>query len=259
MRIDTLTIIDGGQTINFTFPCGTVFPELPDEGEVFFREDDKLLYIYKNGSWEVMPWTSGSSSGGTSARIIEAWSLDDITDAKNGDIAITRSADLISFRIQGSWVPFSTIVDDPRDVVSWQSGKLTLNQPFMTVMVAALNSSAPYSLLPCSLVGSKFFLTTNSSQVITFKITALNGGSSTQPVEVGTLTFQPGSHYGVFTQTWYTSTATMYDRVASRWSNDVTEQMSNTISKVFFEPQTGFGETVNLATSLRLYDFKDVR
>lgn len=61
MLIDNLQIVEGAGTVNLSFPKGTSFPTSPDAGEVFYRTDESLAYVYSGTAWTVF----GSDSGST--------------------------------------------------------------------------------------------------------------------------------------------------------------------------------------------------
>ena len=62
MLIDNLQILEGAGTVNLSFPKGTSFPSSPNAGEVFYRTDEKLAYVYSGTAWVVL---GAGSSGST--------------------------------------------------------------------------------------------------------------------------------------------------------------------------------------------------
>ena len=61
MLIDNLQIVEGAGTINLSFPKGIVFPTSPNTGEVFYRTDELLAYVYSGTAWTV--FDSGAGTG----------------------------------------------------------------------------------------------------------------------------------------------------------------------------------------------------
>lgn len=59
MLIDNLQIVEGAGTVNLSFPKGASFPTSPNAGEVFYRTDEGLTYVYSGAAWNVL------GSGGT--------------------------------------------------------------------------------------------------------------------------------------------------------------------------------------------------
>jgi hypothetical protein len=69
MLIDTLQIVEGAGTVNLSFPKGTSFPASPNAGEVFYRTDEKLAYVYSGTEWSV--FGSGQAGTGDPAQVYD--------------------------------------------------------------------------------------------------------------------------------------------------------------------------------------------
>lgn len=80
-----LDIAEGSEITNLTAPTGTVFPALPNKGEIFFRSDTNILYVYNGTAWTselTTPWiTSGTDVYYTNGNVgignssLETWSF----------------------------------------------------------------------------------------------------------------------------------------------------------------------------------------
>jgi len=65
MKIDSPKIAEGTQITNLSAPVGTSFPGSPNEGEMFYRSDSDILYLYTT-DWKAMI-ASGSDEYVTAA------------------------------------------------------------------------------------------------------------------------------------------------------------------------------------------------
>ena len=59
MIFDTIQLLNGAKLTNVVVDSGSSFPSNPDEGEIFFKTTDSLLYVYNGTSWVT---TTGSGS-----------------------------------------------------------------------------------------------------------------------------------------------------------------------------------------------------
>lgn len=66
MLIDNLQIVEGAGTVNLSFPKGASFPTSPNAGEVFYRTDEALTYVYSGTAWGVL-----GSSGTPSTQVYD--------------------------------------------------------------------------------------------------------------------------------------------------------------------------------------------
>lgn len=69
MLIDNLQIVEGAGTVNLSFPKGASFPTSPNAGEVFYRTDEALTYVYSGTAWDVLG--SGGSGGTPSTQVYD--------------------------------------------------------------------------------------------------------------------------------------------------------------------------------------------
>jgi hypothetical protein len=51
MRIDGITLIEDSRAVNLTVDSGTTFPGSPTTGELFYRTDSDVLYVYSGTAW----------------------------------------------------------------------------------------------------------------------------------------------------------------------------------------------------------------
>lgn len=64
MLFDSITLLQGSTLQNATIDLGTTFPSDADAGELFFRSDEELLYVYTGSAWlAVGTGTTGSGGG----------------------------------------------------------------------------------------------------------------------------------------------------------------------------------------------------
>ena len=64
MLFDSITLLQGATIQNATIDVGTTFPAVPDAGELFFRSDESLLYVYTGTAWQAVGTGTNGSGGG---------------------------------------------------------------------------------------------------------------------------------------------------------------------------------------------------
>lgn len=73
MRIDGIQLQEGSNISNLTVASGTSFPSSPSLGELFFRSDTELLYVYNGSTWvdtisnDAITLSGDASGSGTNA------------------------------------------------------------------------------------------------------------------------------------------------------------------------------------------------
>jgi hypothetical protein len=73
MKVYGMELSEGSRIGNLTVPSGDSFPDLPDEGEIFFRVDLSTLFARIGGEWQAL--TTRIEVTGTSKKYAAALAI----------------------------------------------------------------------------------------------------------------------------------------------------------------------------------------
>lgn len=180
MLFDGINLAEGSSIINATVASGSSFPSNPNSGELFFKSDEQVLYVYDSTQWTQVG--SGAGGGGTfsvtgdvtgtlqnSAGVLTL----ETVNANNGSYSDSSQTVSLTIDEKGRITSFSLIP------ISIAPSQISSAVPVSKGGTGATTASAGLNaLLPAQAGNAGKYLSTNGLGVISWGVPT--GGTVTQ-------------------------------------------------------------------------------
>jgi len=100
-----IDLVEGSEITNLTVPTGTVFPNNPNAGELFYRSDTQLLYVYTT-SWVATGIGNVNGYTHTQSTSSSTWTVTHNLDSTNIQFSVYVTIDMVQTAIFPSTVTF---------------------------------------------------------------------------------------------------------------------------------------------------------
>ena len=162
MLFDSIQVVEGGSITNLVVASGTAYPSVSDIGELFFRTDNNLLYLYAGAGvgWTAIGTDASFSTVAQTGSYNDLLNKPDVSGHNTGDQTITLTGDVAgagqgTFTATLATVNSAPITDGFRKITINEKGLVTSSTAVSAADLEAVLGFTPYNVTnPASYITS---------------------------------------------------------------------------------------------------------